>query len=74
MPSFLWMNLTTSTMGITRNARPIATAYSVQEIISKPKALARKGTYSSRVVSSREPGIAAHRTLFWPFRENTDLR
>ena len=48
-----------------------AMPYSVQLTGVKPKALAMGGTSSTTVVSTREPSMAAQRTLLWPRRVNT---
>ena len=43
-PAFLWMNFTSSTMGIIRAPRAIAIAYSTREMCSNSKAADRNGT------------------------------
>ena len=58
-------------MGITSTARARAMPYSVQLTGVKPKALAMGTTSSTTVVSTREPSMAAQRTLLWPRRVNT---
>ena len=68
------MHFTSSTMGITKIANPIATPYSVQLTGVNPKALATTGTSSTTVVSTSEPSIAPHSTLLWVGSENTLLR
>ena len=60
-------------MGITRIANAIAMPYSVRPMGVNPNAFARKGTSNSNVVRIKDPIIAAHRTLFWPFREKMDF-
>lgn len=44
-------------MGITKNARPIATVYSVQFIGVKPKAFAKIGISHTAVVAKSEPMV-----------------